>query len=136
SVSTTGSNLGATTEVGEPDPNFTGGKSVWWTWTAPADGYLTLDTSGSSFDTTLAVYTGSVLTNLTLLAFNDTDLATSVVNFNVSAGTVYQIQVDGNDGYLYETNNDAGNISFHLTLGAVQPPPSNDNFANRTTISG
>src|SRR5437667_9637109 len=63
-VSTTGSNVGATKEVDEPDPNISGGKSVWWTWTAPADGYLTISTAGSTFDTTLAVYTGSILTNL------------------------------------------------------------------------
>src|SRR6185295_4375243 len=28
-VSTTGSNVGAIQELGEPDPNFSGGKSVW-----------------------------------------------------------------------------------------------------------
>src|SRR5215471_10852318 len=66
-VSTSGSNVGATKEPGEPDPNFSGGKSVWWTWTAPADGYLTATTAGSSFDTTLAFYIGNTLTNLTLV---------------------------------------------------------------------
>ncbi|HEY6166782.1 MAG TPA: PPC domain-containing protein, partial [Verrucomicrobiae bacterium] len=136
SVATTGSNLGATKEVGEPDENFTGGKSVWWTWTAPSNGNLTVTTAGSSFDTTLAVYTGSVLTNLTLVAFNDTDSTTSLVNFNVTAGTAYQIQVDGCDSDYYETNNTEGNISLQLTLGATLTPPANDNFANRITLSG
>lgn len=136
SASTTGNNVGATKEVGEPDPNFTGGKSVWWTWTAPASGYLTLTTTGSSFDTTLAVYTGNALTNLVLVAFNDTDSATSAVTFNVTAGTAYQIQVDGCDSEAYVTNNAAGNIALHLTLGPTQAPPANDNFANRITLTG
>src|SRR6185436_14646862 len=98
-VSTTGSNVGATQELGEPDPNFSGGKSVWWTWTAPAAGYLTASTAGSSFDTTLAIYTGTILPNLTLVALNDNELDTSLININVAAGTTYQIQVDGNDDY-------------------------------------
>ncbi len=136
SVTTNGSNVGATKDAGEPDPNLSGGKSVWWTWTAPADGYLTITTAGSSFDTTLAVYTGNHLTNLTLVAFNDTDADTSVVNFNVSAGTAYHIQVDGADSYLYETNNTMGDITLQLTLGPTQPPPANDNFVNRITLSG
>ena len=135
-TSAAGNNIGATKEVDEPDPNFTGGKSVWWTWTAPADGYVTITTTGSSFDTTLAVYTGIVLSNLTLVTFNDTELDTSIVTFNAGAGSVYQIQVDGCDNDFYETNNAEGNISLQLTLGPVQTPPANDNFANRITLSG
>src|SRR6266566_3510583 len=56
-VTTTGSNGGATKELGEPDPAFMAAKSVWWTWTAPADGSLTVSTAGSSFDTFLSVFT-------------------------------------------------------------------------------
>src|SRR4051794_4905833 len=33
--------------------------SVWWTWTAPATGDVTMDTIGSDFDTIIAIYTGS-----------------------------------------------------------------------------
>ncbi|PWU10231.1 MAG: hypothetical protein C5B50_25795 [Verrucomicrobia bacterium] len=135
-VSTTSNNIGATKEAGEPDPNFTGGKSVWWTWTAPASGYVTISTAGSSFDTTLAIYTGSVLTNLNLVAFNNNELSTSEVDFNVTAGTTYQIQVDGDDTSNYPTNNAEGNIVLQLSLAPLQPPPSNDNFANRLTLTG
>src|SRR5262245_52574503 len=95
SVSTTGSNVGASKEADEPDPNFTGGRSVWWTWTAPSSGSLTITTAGSSFDTMLTVFTGSALAGLRLVAFNDTELATSAVTFNVTAGTACQIAVDG-----------------------------------------
>ncbi|MBL9139950.1 MAG: hypothetical protein JNK85_29025 [Verrucomicrobiales bacterium] len=52
-----GSNVGATREDGEPrHAGKTGGHSVWISWIAPSDGLLTLSTSGSGFDTVLAVY--------------------------------------------------------------------------------
>ena len=60
SATLSGSNSGATKEAGEPNhAGNAGGKSVWWTWTAPSDGTVTIDTAGSSFDTLLAVYTGT-----------------------------------------------------------------------------
>ena len=129
SPGTTARNTGATFEPGEPDPSFQGEKSVWWTWTAPTNGSVTITTAGSSFDTILTVFTGSALTNLVLVAFNDTETNTSIVNFNVSAGTAYQIAVDG-------ANGDEGNISLQLSMGPTQTPPVNDNFINRVTISG
>jgi len=52
-------NESATKEPGEPDIlGNSGGKSVWWTWTAPQNGTVTISTEGSGFDTLLAVYTG------------------------------------------------------------------------------
>jgi subtilisin family serine protease len=95
----TGSNVGATKEAGEPShAGLAGGKSVWWTWTAPASGKLTLVTAGSSYDTVLAVYTGDAVNGLRAVAFNDDaswrDL-TSKVNFSVSSGVRYRIAVDG-----------------------------------------
>src|SRR6266540_2849244 len=72
-VTAGGSNAGATEEPGEPDPSLLGEKSVWWTWTAPRDGGLTLTTTGSDFDTMLTLFTGNSLTNLTFVAFNDED---------------------------------------------------------------
>src|SRR5262249_48583588 len=66
SLSLSGSNVGATKEVGEPNhAGNTGGKSVWWTWTATASGRVYLDTTGSNFDTLLAVYTGNTVGGLT-----------------------------------------------------------------------
>src|SRR6266849_5206231 len=61
----TASNFGATIEPGEPQhAGELGGSSVWWTWTAPSTGTFAISTAGSSFDTLLAVYLGSSLTNL------------------------------------------------------------------------
>ena len=98
-VSVTGQNTNATKEPGEPDhAGNSGGKSVWWTWTAPADGTTTIATTGSSFDTLLAVYTGSTVSALSLVASNDDELPgvlTSRLSFSAQAGTAYQIAVDG-----------------------------------------
>lgn len=102
-TSVSGSNDGATADTGEPaHAGFTATRSVWWTWVAPTDGYLSLDTLGSvnetddALDTVLAVYTGSQIDSLTLIDSNDNDgsAITSKVRFAVSKGVVYQIAVD------------------------------------------
>jgi large repetitive protein len=94
----TGSNVGATKEAGEPNHagNF-GGHSVWWTWTAPFTGSVTFSTAGTTFANALAVYTGSSITTLADAGHdqNSGGPNTSVVSFNASAGTTYQIAVDG-----------------------------------------
>ncbi|NEQ13144.1 MAG: calcium-binding protein [Moorea sp. SIO3E2] len=57
---------------------------------------MTIDTVGSNYDTTLAVYTGSAVNSLTEIASNDDTFGLqSQVEFTVSAGTTYQIAVDG-----------------------------------------
>src|SRR3974390_3530799 len=69
SVVTFGSNTNASKEPGEPDQaGNTGGQSVWWSWTAPTNGDLTINTDGSSFDTILGVYTGSSVSALSVVA--------------------------------------------------------------------
>jgi uncharacterized repeat protein (TIGR01451 family)/uncharacterized delta-60 repeat protein len=98
-----GSNAGATLEPGEPiDAGKGGGKTIWYTWTAPQAETIEFDTEGSDFDTVIGVYTGTSLTNLTLVAQND-DVAfpsdlTSRVDFPVVSNMVYYISVDGNEG--------------------------------------
>ena len=97
-----GSNVGAGLETGEPNhASKSGGASVWWTWTAPATGEVTFDTRGSSFDTLLAVYTGTHLNRLTPVASND-DASSggrqSTVSFRAQRGQTYHIAVDGYGG--------------------------------------
>lgn len=94
-----GANVGATKEPGEPNhAGEPGGSSVWWRWTAPANGGFTVDTCDSSFDTVLAVYTGSAVNALTPVRSNDDacDFASSVT-FVATAGQLYSIAVDGLD---------------------------------------
>ena len=103
-VTTTGDNRSATREFGEPNPaRASSGRSVWWTWTASSSGRVTISTAGSTFDTTLGVYTGTSLTSLRLVADNDDSdftagTLTSHVTFNAVAGTKYQILVDSYNG--------------------------------------
>ncbi len=96
-----GSNIGATKEPGEPDhAGEAGGASVWFRWTPPGNGTWRFDTLGSSFDTLLAIYTGSAVDSLSLVASNDDSggILTSQVSFAASGGTTYYIAADGYGG--------------------------------------
>ncbi len=133
SGSVTGSNVGANKEGGEPDhADNPGGSSIWYRWTAPATGQYGLNTVGSSFDTLLAVYTGSSLNALTAVAANDDHAyeLTSEVTISAIAGTIYQIAIDG---YNNDDSNETGSVVFNW---APEVPPANDHFANANVISG
>jgi len=97
-----GTNAGATKEPGEPDhAGNPGGTSVWYRWQAPTNGDMTFTTFGSNFDTLLAIYTGSGVNGLTPITSSDDEglgLLTSRVVFAATAGTTYQIAVDGFGG--------------------------------------
>lgn len=126
-VSTTGTNKNATVQSGEPRITGEPGKhSVWWSWTAPATGQVTISTKGSDFDTLLGVYTGTAVNKLKLVAQNDQDGArdTSRVSFRAVKGMTYQIAVDGFDG---ETG--------HIALSMVQAAPASSARATVTSSS-
>lgn len=95
------SNTLATSEAGEPPHDGKpGGKSMWFTWVAPAGGVATFSTRDSDFDTLLAVYQGSTVEALTPVASDD-DVAGffhSQVRFNVESDQIYRIVVDGAGG--------------------------------------
>ncbi len=142
-ITITGSNTNATKQAGEPNhAGNIGGKSVWWTWTAPTNGDLTLTTDGSALsdgtplDTLLGIYTGGNVSSLSLVASNDDHgvLPTSRVRFQAVKGINYQIAVDGfNDG----TTVASGDISLSLIF--ISQPilrPANDNFTNRIALTG
>jgi thiol-disulfide isomerase/thioredoxin len=120
-VVATGSNVGATSETGEPaHAGYGPYRSVWWSWTATNSGVAVISTAGSSFDTLLGVYTGSTVSNLTWIASNDEDpdsgASTSKVTFDVVPGQTYQIAVDG----YYRA---AGDVTLQVRLAPAQPPP-------------
>ena len=96
SVSANGNNDGFTAELGEPSQSGTI-NSAWWSWTAPSSGTVTIDTNGSQFDTFLSVFTGNTIDSLNTVAQNDDggNGLQSLVSFNATAGTSYQIAVDG-----------------------------------------
>src|SRR5215204_4605528 len=111
--SLTNDNSGSTAEPGEPSHGgFPATNSIWYKWTAPFDGEVSLDTLGSAdvfpLDTVLAVYTGSNVATLRQVAANDDlypfaqrnasgffiypqflQLGPSSLRFNAVGGTTY-----------------------------------------------
>ena len=128
---TTGTNRAASAEAGEP--NHAGASdpvlSVWWRWTAPADGLLELDTSGSNFNTTLAIYTGGAVNALLEVAADDdgSEDQTSVLSLQVRQGTVYHIAVAGHLGAT-------GTVFLNHNLTASGDVPPNDDFSHRAVF--
>jgi titin len=114
-------NAGATLEAGEATTvaGSTAGASVWYFWTAPDSGQVTIDTATSGFDTLLGVYTGNAVSALTEVASNDDGPVdnTSLVSFPVTASMVYRIRVDGFSGLT-------GTINLHLTLVTAPGAPT------------
>ncbi|RQH34516.1 hypothetical protein D5R40_20630 [Okeania hirsuta] len=134
SASATGNNINATIESGEPNhAENSGGSSVWWDWTAPSSGTVTIGTDGSNFDTILGIYTGDSVSNLTEVASDDDggEGVQSLVTFEVVGGTNYKIAVDGFSG-------SEGNIVLDIELATSQISSqiSNNDFANSATLSG
>ena len=132
-VSVTGNNVYASKEPGEPNhAGNAGGRSVWWTWTAPSGGSVTINTFGSSFDTLLAVYTGSSVSALTPVASNDdfsNTMQTSQVTFSVTAGTIYQIAIDGFDGQC-------GDCTLSLAMTPYSAPSVSVGPALQMAVAG
>ena len=108
SGSVLGHNIGATREPGEPSHASTyGSHSVWYCWTALRAGGMEWSTMGSDFDTSLAIYTGDSVSQLTAIA-SDNDSGsggTSILRFNAISNTVYHIAIDGR-----------GNAMGHVSL--------------------
>lgn len=117
-----------------------GGATVWYRLVAPADGRLTVDTSGSGYDTVLAVLSGE-RGSLTRLACNDDADGglTSRLQLDVVAGATYYLEVAD----YWSPNNTAalatapggkfrsdsgafsgGSLHLSTSLSAAAPTPS------------
>jgi subtilisin family serine protease len=115
-----GTTVNATAESGEQGHyNSRAYSSIWYRWTAPANGNLVITTAGSSFDTTLAIYTGSSLGSLTQLAENDDaeGSRTSRIAVPVTSGTSYSFAIDGFSGATGSTR-----IAGTFTEGGGETP--------------
>ena len=144
-----GHNLGATWQEGEPQIDSWGTDSnqgsVWWKWTAPADGLTTVTTDGSFIYNELAVYTGASLEGLTEVAKQRTGgsfdngfsyeeraaLANRTVSFNAVADTTYYFMVVGS-GF---ENTAYGPITLTVLGQAGIPFAPTGLAANRITAS-
>ena len=125
------SNRGATRQPGEPrHAREMGGGSLWWTYRPEQNGYLYLDTRGSSIDTLLAVYRGAGLSTLEELFYNDnissTTTASQIAGIPVVAGQEYRIAVDGKN-----------RVRGAIRLNARQESRAlYDNFSDAMTMGG
>ncbi len=99
--SVTGSTAFASRESGEPNHGGSGTASVWYSWTAPDHGVVSLFTTGSSFATLLGAYTGTAVRALTPVVATDTTPLGSTrrgMSFTVTPNTTYRIAIDGASG--------------------------------------
>ncbi|HNC46352.1 MAG TPA: hypothetical protein PLU80_19435, partial [Acidobacteriota bacterium] len=136
-ASTTVSIYGATGESGEPShaiANFSLTNSVWLTWLAPFSGAATIRATCPTNGTTIHVYSGNAVTNLTEISgglaefTNSFGLYENLVTFSAGSNVTYQIAVDCNGGAL-----PSHVVTLYLNL--TNPPP-NDHFTNATVIPG
>jgi len=115
---------GASRETDEPYDCYGSRYTVWYSFTAPADGVIRADMAGSNFsDTQLNVYkaTGPGFGGL---SFVNCGYFGNPTTFSVQVGTVYYIQagsVAGSGGDL------------HVNLQEIPSPP-NDDFRSATLI--
>ena len=114
-ASTTGTSLGATREPGEPVHPYTDAGSVWWNWTAPASGLVSVTLSGGFFQAPVVVYAGNSVSTLTNVSGSDSPYPWRYNGnlFTARAGVTYRIAA-----YAATTT------PFRLTLTAPAPRPN------------
>ncbi|MBI5386580.1 MAG: alkaline phosphatase family protein [Verrucomicrobia bacterium] len=133
-----GSNVGATKEPGEANHGGNvGGASVFWMWTPPINTTVSIDTFGSSFDTTMAVY---VLAGGSLYLVGNADDAPGTLQSQIVFGTapVVYTFVIAVDGFNAGSGPAMGDIVLNV---AVRPnvtltaPANNASFTAPTNIT-
>jgi len=138
-------NIFATLETGEAKIiNATAGKTLWWSWTAPANGILQLNTVGSTFVSVLGAYTGSSITDLTRLDFDNgaaNDDGFARLNLKVNSQSEIQIAVDGLNNAVPDSGAIVLNLKFTMDTNrptvAITSPAANAKITNPSiTVQG
>jgi hypothetical protein len=110
--------IGATIETGDPIstcagvPNF---RTVWFKYLSLGNNTLSLNTTGSGYDTVLSVWAGTGLGSLFQLGCNDnTSIAvtTSSLTLNTLPGGLYYIRVASRGGTLTD-------LHFNMSVASV-----------------
>jgi len=122
----------ATIQTGEkPVPSACDGRllaqglhTVWYRFTPAATGLVSFDSVGSDYDTYIAVWTGTTLSNLTYFACDDDNLSSlqSQLLTTFQAGTTYYIQVAAYAGTTTDPSDPppaGGNLNFHVRFPNV-----------------
>lgn len=121
-----GTNVGATSEVDETNSH----SSVWWKYTPTQDGILTIDTFGSTFYTSLDLWTGSghPLSQQVCGGQGNSGDQTQV-QVGVISGETYYLRLAGVYSYGEAVE---GDVQLNVV---VEPPITNDDFADAIVVS-
>jgi hypothetical protein len=131
----TGDNRKATEEAGEAavwpaEPD----RSIWWEYTAPANGKVTFDTAGSGAEfSTLAVFVGQSIPELVPVRYEGDHSNATRVEFQAAAGQAYEIRNSG------QASSNWGVVTLNVHLTPNDLPGSvvgSDNFRSRRTMTG
>ena len=128
----TGTTRGATAEAGESSLGVPAA-SVWWSWTAPADGTVALEAIGATAPVRLSALQGTTAESLANLGgvprWLYPESRTSRLTFPVAQGLPYAIVAGIEDA----VSGGETDFSFELTWW---PRPANDAFAERVVLAG
>lgn len=124
------SNANATTQFGDP-PGASA--TIWWRWTAPSNGIVTVTSLGSSGATYLAIGTGGNTQPKLLASTNSTPgfEPNSRIDFRAVAGTTYRFVVGASSIHAHGVPSTAA-----IRLSYIDPfvAPPNDLYARRALI--
>jgi hypothetical protein len=104
---------------------------VWFSYTAPENGFLTLGTCGAGFDSRLVVWNGSTCPSngSPIVACSDNDCGDdAVLNTLVLGGQQMLIQVGSPSG-------EAGTFTLDLQFEEITNPPANDDCTDATLVT-
>ena len=135
-----------------PEPNHAGvlgaDKSLWWTWTPDRDSVGFIDTSGSDFDTIIAVYVGNTLAAkdedgiVPIASINNLGAKRDAfLSFPAERGVGYRIAISGvsesESGTLRLRVEPNGRPDLLAPVVAIDSPASGTiTTGNRVEISG
>jgi hypothetical protein len=117
----------ATTEPGEP-AEWTGGRTLWWTWTAPDAGVAEVSLFNSEFTRAAKVYTGETLATLRPVAVSAAHTAVAPLKWRAEKGRNYHLAAGAQFG------TPPGRMELELNL--FPAPPLNDGSSRPARLEG
>lgn len=139
SLTAIGFNGGATRQIGE---GSYGERTIWYSWTAPITGWVTLTTAGTGFSNRAAVYFGPQLETLNLVA-SEGYAQSNTVSFAAAAGVTYYFVIGGNTDTHVNFSSQLRLTTTNLpTLGTLYGPdapivatPLNDPYGSAKPLA-